>query len=203
MSPSSTSRQSPLTTRPVPLARPTPPPTPPSLARPSPPAPPPPPPAAQSGYRPSPSHTPANRTPSRSPSIVQQQQQQPSYSPLPPARQVAVSPGPGLAATPSMLQSQLERLQDTSRRPPVRNQEQPQPGMDRRNSYAAPAADNIRSRMVNKTKTPTFGELQFRYGKDYKSPSPVLDRDYQKEARKTVVGELSRCDLHMFILLRL
>ena len=53
------------------------------------------------------------------------------------------------------------------------------------------------------TKTPTFGELQFRYGKDYKSPSPVLDRDYQKEARKTVVGELSRCDLHMFILLRL
>ena len=202
MSPSSTSRQSPLTTRPVPLARPTPPPTPPSLARPSPPAPPPPPPAAQPGYRPSPSHTPANRTPSRSPSIVQQQQQ-PSYSSPPPARQVTVSPGPGLAATPSMLQSQLERLQDTSRRPPVRNQEQPQPAMDRRNSYAAPAADNIRSRMVNKTKTPTFGELQFRYGKDYKSPSPVLDRDYQKEARKTVVGELSRCDLHMFIFLQL
>ena len=67
------------------------------------------------------------------------------------------------------------------------------PSFDRRNSYTA--ADNIKSRLVNKVKTPTFGELQYRFGKDAKSPSPVLDKDYQKEARQTVVGELSRYEM--------
>ena len=101
-----------------------------------------------------------------------------------------------LSPTPAMLQNQIESLkpkkEEESINIPVRNQINP--SYDRRNSYTA--AENIRSRMQPKTKTPTFGELQFRYGKDYKSPSPapVLDKDYQKNARQTVVGELSRCD---------
>ena len=101
-----------------------------------------------------------------------------------------------LSPTPAMLQNQIESLkpkkEEESINIPVRNQINP--SHDRRNSYTA--AENIRSRMMPKTKTPTFGELQFRYGKDYKSPSPapVLDKDYQKNARQTVVGELSRCD---------
>ena len=103
-----------------------------------------------------------------------------------------------LSPTPAMLQNQIESLkpkkEEESINIPVRNQINP--SYDRRNSYTA--AENIRSRMMPKTKTPTFGELQFRYGKDYKSPSPapapVLDKDYQKNARQTVVGELSRCD---------
>ena len=103
-----------------------------------------------------------------------------------------------MSPTPVMLQNQIEKLQprkEEVRSVPIRNQVEqqsyPRPNYDRRNSYNG-AADNIKSRLVNKTKTPTFGELQFRYGKDYKSPSPVLDKDYQKEARSTVVGELSR-----------
>ena len=98
-----------------------------------------------------------------------------------------------LSPTPAMLQNQIESLkpkrEEESISIPVRNQINP--SYDRRNSYTA--AENIKSRMMPKTKTPTFGELQFRYGKDYKSPSPapVLDKDYQKNARQTVVGELS------------
>ena len=97
-----------------------------------------------------------------------------------------------MSPTPVMLQNQIEKLQTNKREVPIRNQEIPvQHHQDRRNSYSA--ADNIRSRMVNKTRTPTFGELQFRYGPDkHHSPSPVPDKDYQKEARQTVVGELSR-----------
>ena len=105
--------------------------------------------------------------------------------------------------TPTMLENKIESLkvkrEDESINIPVRNQINP--SYDRRNSYSA--AENIKSRMMPKTKTPTFGELQFRYGKDYKSPSPapVLDKDYQKNARQTVVGELSRCDKSMYIII--
>ena len=103
--------------------------------------------------------------------------------------------------TPSMLQNQLDKMQqkkeEDRRNVPSRNQMEQQvpmtPSFDRRNSYTA--ADNIKSRLVNKVKTPTFGELQYRFGKDAKSPSPVLDKDYQKEARQTVVGELSRYEM--------
>lgn len=86
-----------------------------------------------------------------------------------------------------MLQDQLERMQ--TRQVPVRNQvvETPRPNLDRRNSYS----DNIKTRLVNKAKTPTFGELQHKFGNSRHSPSPMSDRDYQKEARQTVVGELS------------
>ena len=87
-----------------------------------------------------------------------------------------------------MLQDQLDRMQ--SRQVPVRNQvvpETPRPSLDRRNSYS----DNIRTRLVNKAKTPTFGELQYKFSGSRHSPSPLSDRDYQKEARQTVVGELS------------
>merc|ERR1712243_548815 len=92
-----------------------------------------------------------------------------------------------------MLQNQIDKMQEKKnevRNVPIRNQVEPPPtpSFDRRNSYSA--AENIKS-LVNKTKTPTFGELQYKYGKDAKSPSPVLDKDYQKEARSTVVGELS------------
>ena len=146
-------------------------------------------------YSPSPPPTP-NRTMTMSPSIIQQQQQ--SYNSMP-ARNGTVSPATvrttQMSPTPAMLQNQIDRLQ-TRKDVPIRNQERPQPPPtpsfnDRRNSYSA--AENIKARMVNKTKTPTFGELQFRYGNDRThSPSPVLDKDYQKEARQTVVGELSR-----------
>lgn len=73
---------------------------------------------------------------------------------------------------------------------PIRNQsvEEQRPAFQRSSSVAA---DNIKSRLVNKTKTPTYNDLQHRYGNKH-SPSPVLDKDYQKEARQTVVGELSR-----------
>ena len=104
-----------------------------------------------------------------------------------PARNGTASPL--LSPSPAMLQDQLDRLQ--TRNVPVRNQvvaETPRPSMDRRNSYS----DNIRTRLVSKAKTPTFGELQFRFGSNNRhSPSPLSDRDYQKEARQTVVGELS------------
>ena len=99
-----------------------------------------------------------------------------------------------MSPTPAMLKNQMENLrpkrEEESINIPVRNQINP--SYDRRNSCTA--AENIRSRILPKTKTPTFGELQFRYGKDYKSPSPapILDKDYQKNARQTVVGELSR-----------
>ena len=96
--------------------------------------------------------------------------------------------------SPAMLQDQLERIQarkeEERRTVPVRNQvvvETPRPSLDRRNSYS----DNIRTRLVSKAKTPTFGELQSRFGSNRHSPSPLSDRDYQKEARQTVVGELS------------
>ena len=105
--------------------------------------------------------------------------------------------------TSAMLENKIESLkpkrEEESINIPVRNQINP--SYDRRNSYTA--AENIKSRMMPKTKTPTFGELQFRYGKDYKSPSPapVLDKDYQKNARQTVVGELSRWDKSMYIII--
>ena len=93
-----------------------------------------------------------------------------------------------------MLQDQLDRIQtrkeEERRNVPVRNQvvvETPRPSLDRRNSYS----DNIKTRLVSKVKTPTFGELQYRFGTNRHSPSPLSDRDYQKEARQTVVGELS------------
>ena len=146
-------------------------------------------------YSPSPPPTPI-RTMTMSPSIIQQQQQQ-SFNSMP-ARNGTVSPSTvrttQMSPTPAMLQNQIDRLQ-TRKDVPIRNQERPQPATpqfnDRRNSYSA--AENIKSRLVGKTKTPTFGELQFRYGNERThSPSPVLDKDYQKEARQTVVGELSR-----------
>ena len=119
-----------------------------------------------------------------SPSVGQQRQRG-DFKTLP-ARNGAASPL--LSPSPAMLQEQLARLQ--TRNVPVRNQvvvETPRPSLDRRNSYS----DNIKSRLVSKAKTPTFGELQSRFGSNRHSPSPLSDRDYQKEARQTVVGELS------------
>ena len=55
----------------------------------------------------------------------------------------------------------------------------------RNNSFVQP---QMRSRLGSHT--PTFNELQFKYGA--RGPSPVTDREYQKEARNTVVGELAR-----------
>jgi len=107
------------------------------------------------------------------------------------SRNSQMSPVP----TASMLQNQLSQIQNRKteeRQMPVRNQsvEKQRPGFERSTSVAA---DNIRSRLVQKTRTPTFNDLQFKYGnKQTRSPSPVLDKDYQKEARQTVVGELSR-----------
>ena len=95
---------------------------------------------------------------------------------------------PLTVASPAVLQDQLERMQ--TRTVPVRHQvvaESPRPSLDRRNSYS----DNIKSRLLSKAKTPTFGELQYKFGNNRHSPSPMSDRDYQKEARQTVVGELS------------
>ena len=127
------------------------------------------------------------------------QQQQQDFNPVfnrnSTASPSVVRMGQQSAPQASMLQNQIDKMQakkDEVRSVPIRNQAEPPPtpSFDRRNSYSA--AENIKSRLVNKTKTPTFGELQYRYGKDAKSPSPVLDKDYQKEARSTVVGELSR-----------
>ena len=107
------------------------------------------------------------------------------------SRNSQMSPVP----TASMLQNQLSQIQNRKteeRQMPVRNQsvEKQRPGFERSTSVAA---DNIRGRLVQKTRTPTFNDLQFKYGnKQTRSPSPVLDKDYQKEARQTVVGELSR-----------
>jgi len=106
-------------------------------------------------------------------------------------RNTQMSPVP----TAGMLQNQLSQMQNRKteeRHMPMRNQsvEEQRPAFERSSSVAA---DNIRSRLVQKTKTPTFSDLQHRYTYGNKhSPSPVLDKDYQKEARQTVVGELSR-----------
>ena len=101
--------------------------------------------------------------------------------------------------TASMLQNQLSHMQNRKmeeRQTPVRNQraEEPRPAFVRSTSVAA---DNIRSRLAQKApKTPTYSDLQhkYTYANKNKSPSPILDKDYQKEARQTVVGELSRYD---------
>jgi len=98
--------------------------------------------------------------------------------------------------TASMLQNQLSQMQNRKmeeRQTPVRNQraEEPRPAFVRSTSVAA---DNIRSRLAQKApKTPTYSDLQhkYTYANKNKSPSPILDKDYQKEARQTVVGELS------------
>ena len=122
----------------------------------------------------------------------QQRQRDYTTSQTLPARNGAASPL--LSPSPAMLQDQLDRMQtrkeEERRNVPVRNQvvaETPRPSLDRRNSYS----DNIRTRLVSKAKTPTFGELQSRFGSNRHSPSPLSDRDYQKEARQTVVGELA------------
>ena len=174
-------------------------------SRPSPPAPAP---SISKKITPSPPPTPTTRT--LSPSVLQQQQQQ-SYGSIPvrngTASPVTVRNGQmSPITTPTMLQSQLDKMhqrkEEDRRKVPSRNQVEQQvpmtPSFDRRNSYSA--SDNIKSRLVSKIKTPTFGELQYRFGKEAKSPSPVLDKDYQKEARQTVVGELSRYDVLMFLL---
>jgi len=105
----------------------------------------------------------------------------------------SVSRNGQMSPTASMLQSQLSQMQNRKEERkslPMRNEsvEDQRPAFSRSNSVQA--QDNIRGRLVQKAKTPTFNELQHRYGKH--SPSPVLDKDYQKEARQTVVGELSR-----------
>merc|ERR1712142_764189 len=86
----------------------------------------------------------------------------------------------------------MQNRKTEERQTPLRNQsvEEPRPGFVRSNSVAA---DNIRARLAQKTRTPTYNDLQhkYTYANKNKSPSPILDKDYQKEARSTVVGELS------------
>eukprot|EP00090_Calanus_glacialis_P035764 TRINITY_DN61007_c0_g1_i1.p1 TRINITY_DN61007_c0_g1~~TRINITY_DN61007_c0_g1_i1.p1 ORF type:complete len:937 (-),score=246.05 TRINITY_DN61007_c0_g1_i1:81-2597(-) len=148
-------------------------------------------------------------TPSTVSQHMKNHDRQDSFSNTLPARNSAVSPptvpyGTSSNSAPrksqmspvptaSMLQNQLSQMQNRKteeRQMPIRNQsvEEQRPVFQRSSSVAA---DNIKSRLVHKTKTPTYNDLQFRYGNKH-SPSPVLDKDYQKEARQTVVGELSR-----------
>ena len=133
--------------------------------------------------------------PPPAPAPVQRQREQPT---LPPhnagAKQVPISLPPPVSPPPAPLQRQREQppvspLTVESRTVPVRSQvnESPRPSLDRRNSYS----DNIKTRLLTKAKTPTFGELQYKYSNSRHSPSPMSDKDYQKEARQTVVGELS------------
>ena len=107
----------------------------------------------------------------------------PRPAPTPVSRAGQASP------TASMLQAQLAVLQTRERRTSPAQEERPAPPPDRRNSYS----DRIASRLVQKPRTPSYGELQARYSgtRHSPSPAPVLDRDYQKEARQTVVGELA------------
>lgn len=88
-----------------------------------------------------------------------------------------------------MLQSQLSQLKKSEERPERREEDIPPATpqtLRRNNSYVQP---QMRTRLGSHT--PSFNELQFKYGPN-KGPSPVSDRDYQKEARNTVVGELAR-----------
>ena len=124
-----------------------------------------------------------------------------------PARDNMVSPPNGrnnmaspstvrMSPTTNMLQSQLAQMQkkkeDRQNQPPIQRQEitpQPTPQTLRRTSSGV--QPQMRGRLGSHT--PTFNELQFRYGAH--GPSPVSDKDYQKESRNTVVGELSRYEL--------
>ena len=91
-----------------------------------------------------------------------------------------------MSPTSQMLQSQLSQLKKMEERP-VREETVPPatPQSLRRNFVQQP---HLRGRLGSHT--PTFNELQFKYGT--RGPSPVTDREYQKEARNTVVGELAR-----------
>jgi hypothetical protein len=97
-----------------------------------------------------------------------------------------------MSPTTSMLQSQLSQMQkkkeERHNQGPMNSQEVPPPPtpqtLRRTNSCAQP---HLRARLGSAT--PTFNELQFKYSGH--GASPVSDRDYQKEARNTVVGELS------------
>ena len=92
-----------------------------------------------------------------------------------------------MSPTSQMLQSQLSQLKKMEERP-LREETAPPATpqtLRRNNSYVQP---QLRSRLGSHT--PTFNELQFKYGA--RGPSPVTDREYQKEARNTVVGELAR-----------
>ena len=92
-----------------------------------------------------------------------------------------------MSPTSQMLQSQLSQLKKMDERP-VREETAPPATpqtLRRNNSFVQP---QMRSRLGSHT--PTFNELQFKYGA--RGPSPVTDREYQKEARNTVVGELAR-----------
>ena len=121
-----------------------------------------------------------------------------------PARDNMVSPPNGrnnmaspstvrMSPTTNMLQSQLAQMQkkkeDRQNQPLIPRQEitpQPTPQTLRRTSSCI--QPQMRGRLGSHT--PTYNELQFRYGAH--GPSPVSDKDYQKESRNTVVGELSR-----------
>jgi len=91
-----------------------------------------------------------------------------------------------MSPTSQMLQSQLSQLKKMDERP-IREETAPPATpqtLRRNNSFVQP---QMRSRLGSHT--PTFNELQFKYGA--RGPSPVTDREYQKEARNTVVGELA------------
>ena len=109
-------------------------------------------------------------------------------SPPPTVRSNMTSPTTvRMSPTSQMLQSQLSQLKKMEERP-VREETAPPATpqtLRRNNSFAQP---QMRSRLGSHT--PTFNELQFKYGA--RGPSPVTDREYQKEARNTVVGELAR-----------
>ena len=109
-------------------------------------------------------------------------------SPPPTARSNMTSPTTvRMSPTSQMLQSQLSQLKKMEERP-VREETAPPATpqtLRRNNSFVQP---QMRSRLGSHT--PTFNELQFKYGA--RGPSPVTDREYQKEARNTVVGELAR-----------
>ena len=94
-----------------------------------------------------------------------------------------------MSPTTQMLQSQLSQLKKSEERPERREEDIPPATpqtLRRNNSYVQP---QMRTRLGSHT--PSYNELQFKYGPN-KGPSPVSDRDYQKEARNTVVGELAR-----------
>ena len=109
-------------------------------------------------------------------------------SPPPTVRSNMTSPTTvRMSPTSQMLQSQLSQLKKMEERP-VREETAPPATpqtLRRNNSFVQP---QMRGRLGSHT--PTFNELQFKYGA--RGPSPVTDREYQKEARNTVVGELSR-----------
>ena len=94
-----------------------------------------------------------------------------------------------MSPTSQMLQRQLSQLKKSEERPERREEDIPPATpqtLRRNNSYVQP---QLRSRLGSHT--PSYNELQFKYGPN-KGPSPISDRDYQKEARNTVVGELAR-----------